>query len=188
MCLPFQEKQEVRVRPLSQEDPLEEEVATESSILAWKNSVDKGAWWNTVHRVTESQTQLNTHAHEAVWQDTWYFHDAVGSSLSTHSFNCGWVGFTGYQMKGFGQVSKSPFSCQKKEETLKPRGVLGKPKEQCVKNSCHNTWHIVTVTITVFFSVSVILMVVLSLLLSNTLTCGEKPSWLPPPNVIHMCF
>ena len=91
-------------------------------------------------------------------------------------------------MKAFGQVSKSPFSCQKKEETLKPRGVLGKLKEPCVKNSCHSTWHIVTVTITVFFSLSLILMVVLSLLFSNTLTCGEKLSWLPPPNVIPRCL
>lgn len=90
-------------------------------------------------------------------------------------------------MKGFGQVSKSPFpSKKKKEEILTPHGVLGKLKEQCVKNSRHSTWHIVTVTITVLLSLSVmsILMVVLSLLLSNVLTCSEKPSWLPPPNVI----
>ena len=43
MCLPMQEKQEIRVRSLSQEDLLEEEMATNSGILAWKNSVDKGA-------------------------------------------------------------------------------------------------------------------------------------------------
>ena len=28
-----------------------------------KNSLDRGAWWATVHRVTTSQTQLNTHTH-----------------------------------------------------------------------------------------------------------------------------
>ena len=98
----------------------------------------------------KSQTQLNTRAHEAVWQDALYFRDAVGSSLNTHSFSCGWVGFIGYQMKGFGQVSKSPFPCQKKEEIVTPHGVLGKLKEQCVKHSCHSPWHIVTATITVF--------------------------------------
>ena len=31
-----QEIQETRVRPLGQEDPLEKEMATHSSILAWK--------------------------------------------------------------------------------------------------------------------------------------------------------
>ena len=32
----IQETQEIRVRSLGQEDPLEEEMATRSSILAWK--------------------------------------------------------------------------------------------------------------------------------------------------------
>ena len=35
-CLPLQETQEARVRSLSWEDPLEEEMATHSSILAWE--------------------------------------------------------------------------------------------------------------------------------------------------------
>ena len=39
---------------LGEEDPLEEGMATHSSILAWKNSIDRGAWWATVHEVTES--------------------------------------------------------------------------------------------------------------------------------------
>ena len=34
--LPVQKPQEVRVQSLGQEDPLEEEMATHSSILAWK--------------------------------------------------------------------------------------------------------------------------------------------------------
>ena len=38
------------------EDPLEEGVATHSSILAWRIPIDRGAWWVTVHRVTKSQT------------------------------------------------------------------------------------------------------------------------------------
>ena len=33
-----QETQETRVRPLGWEDPLEEEIATHSSILAWRIS------------------------------------------------------------------------------------------------------------------------------------------------------
>ena len=38
------------------EDPLEGEMATHSSILAWKNPMDRGAWWATVHWVVKSQT------------------------------------------------------------------------------------------------------------------------------------
>lgn len=86
----MQVTQETRVQSLGQEDLLEEEMATDSRVLAWKNSMDKGAWWNTVHRVPKELDTVNTRAHDmAIWQDTWYFRDAVGSSLNTHSFNCG---------------------------------------------------------------------------------------------------
>ena len=40
-------------------------MATRSSILAWKNPMDRGAWWATVHRVTKNWTwpkQFSTHA------------------------------------------------------------------------------------------------------------------------------
>ena len=50
----MQEKQEMWVQYLGWEDPLEEEMATQSSVLAWKNPMDRGAWWATVHRVTKS--------------------------------------------------------------------------------------------------------------------------------------
>ena len=36
--------------------PLEKDMATHSSILAWKIPTDREAWWATVHRVTKSQT------------------------------------------------------------------------------------------------------------------------------------
>ena len=39
------------VQSLGREDPLEEEMATHSSILACKNSMHREAWWATVHRV-----------------------------------------------------------------------------------------------------------------------------------------
>ena len=39
------------VRSLGQEDPLEEGMATYSSILAWRNPTDGGDWWATVHGV-----------------------------------------------------------------------------------------------------------------------------------------
>ena len=41
-----------------QEDPLEEGMATHSSILAWRIPMDRGAWRATVHGVTDSQTRL----------------------------------------------------------------------------------------------------------------------------------
>ena len=45
---------------LGWEDPLEEEMATHSSTLAWKNPMDRGAWWAIVHRVAKSRTWLDT--------------------------------------------------------------------------------------------------------------------------------
>ena len=39
-----------------QEDPLEKEMATHSSILAWRIPMDRGAWWAAAHRVTRSWT------------------------------------------------------------------------------------------------------------------------------------
>ena len=47
--------QETWVRSLGWEDPLKEGMATQSSILAWRISMDKGVWWATVHGVTKSQ-------------------------------------------------------------------------------------------------------------------------------------
>ena len=40
--------QETWVRSLGQEDALEKEMATHSSILGLENSMDRGAWWATV--------------------------------------------------------------------------------------------------------------------------------------------
>ena len=47
---------ETRVQFLGQEDPLEKDMATHSSTLAWKNPMDRGAWWATAHGVAKSQT------------------------------------------------------------------------------------------------------------------------------------
>ena len=46
------------VRSLGQEDPLEEGMATHSSILAPENPMDRGSWWASVHRVAKSWTRL----------------------------------------------------------------------------------------------------------------------------------
>ena len=50
---------ETWVRSLGWEDPLEEGVATHSSILAWRIPMDQGAWQVTVHGVAKSQTWLS---------------------------------------------------------------------------------------------------------------------------------
>ena len=48
--------QETQVLSLGWEDPLEKEMATHSSILAWRIPMDRGAWWAKVPGVTKSQT------------------------------------------------------------------------------------------------------------------------------------
>ena len=56
----MQETQEMWVRSLGREDPLEEEMSTHPRILAWKIPWT-GIWRATVQRVAKSQTQLSTH-------------------------------------------------------------------------------------------------------------------------------
>ena len=46
-------KQEMWVQSLSREDPLEKEMATHSSILAWEIPWGEGAWQATVHGVAK---------------------------------------------------------------------------------------------------------------------------------------
>ena len=48
--------QEVQVQSLGQEDPLEQEMGAQSSVLAWRIP-----WQTIVHEGTKSQTQLSTH-------------------------------------------------------------------------------------------------------------------------------
>ena len=49
--------QDTRVPSLGQEDPLEKDMATHSSILAWRiHPMDRGAWRATVHGIAKSQT------------------------------------------------------------------------------------------------------------------------------------
>ena len=65
-CLPVQETQESQVRSLGWDDRMEEEMATQSSILAWK--MDRGAWWSPVHGVAKSCAGLRDWAHTR-WSD-----------------------------------------------------------------------------------------------------------------------
>ena len=46
----------MQVQSLGQEDPLEKEMATRSSILARKNLMDRGTWQAVGHGVAKSWT------------------------------------------------------------------------------------------------------------------------------------
>jgi len=48
--------QETWVQSLGWKEPLEEGMATHSSVLAWRIPLDRGAWWAIVHGVSKSQT------------------------------------------------------------------------------------------------------------------------------------
>ena len=51
--------QKTQVQPLGWEDPLEKEMVTHSSILAWKIPWTGEPWWATVHGVAKSRTRQN---------------------------------------------------------------------------------------------------------------------------------
>ena len=54
--------QETWVVSMDWEDPLEEGMATHSSILAWRIPMDTAALQAAVHGVAKSQTQLSKHS------------------------------------------------------------------------------------------------------------------------------
>ena len=55
--------QEIWAQSLGWADPLEEGLATHSSILAWRIPMDRGAWRATVPGVAESDTSELLSAH-----------------------------------------------------------------------------------------------------------------------------
>ena len=59
--LPLPTMWEIWVQSLGQEDPLEEEMATQPSILAWRIPMDRGAWQATVYGVSKSWTKYTAH-------------------------------------------------------------------------------------------------------------------------------
>ena len=62
---------ETRVQSLGREDLLEKEMATHSSILAWKNPMVREAWWATVHGVAKSRTRLSDFTSKS-WYATFF--------------------------------------------------------------------------------------------------------------------
>ena len=55
----------MQFQSLCQEDPLEEGMASHSSIFAWRIPIDRGAWWARVHGVEKlDKTEwLSTHSY-----------------------------------------------------------------------------------------------------------------------------
>jgi len=47
---------------------VKEDMAIHSIILAWRNSMDRGAWLATVHRVAKSRTRLSDSAQHSTAQ------------------------------------------------------------------------------------------------------------------------
>ena len=79
----MQKMQESPVRSLGQEDPLEKEMATHSSILAWRIPMDGGVLWAAVHGVARSQTRLSN------FTLTFHFR-ALEKETATHSSVLAW--------------------------------------------------------------------------------------------------
>ena len=50
---------ETWVQSLGHKDPLEKEMATHTSVLAWRIPIARRTWQAMVHRVAKSQTRLN---------------------------------------------------------------------------------------------------------------------------------
>ena len=62
---------------------LEKVMAPHSSTLAWKNPMERGAWWAAVHGVAKSQTRLSDFAF------SFHFH-ALDKETATHSCVLAW--------------------------------------------------------------------------------------------------
>ena len=75
--------QETWVRSLDWEDPLQEGMATHSSILSWRIPMDREVWQATVHGVAKSQTRLSN------FTFTFHFH-ALEKEMATHSSILAW--------------------------------------------------------------------------------------------------
>ena len=71
------------VQSLGWEDPLEEGMATHSSILAWRIPMDRGAWLAAVHGVAKRRIRLSD------FTLTFHF-PALEKEMATHSSVLAW--------------------------------------------------------------------------------------------------
>ena len=78
----MQETSETQVRSLGQEDPLEEDMATQSSICAWRIPMEGGAWrayspWGHKELDMSEQPSLSLNFH--------YIHSIIPSAFTCSS-------------------------------------------------------------------------------------------------------
>ena len=88
--LAMEETQETQVWSLGWEDPLEEENGNLFQYSCLKNPMDRGAWWATVHRVTEIQIQLRNYECVHDWHtlSRCYKHLQFGQGLAETAYLC----------------------------------------------------------------------------------------------------
>ena len=116
ICLPSQETQETWVRFLGQEDPLEKEVATRTSILAWgshgqRSLVGYSPWG---HKESDTTERLSTHQSGILSQ----------GKTEALSFMLG-------LQTTFNQMPAKPV-CSWEHQDEKCRGVTRQPKESAL--------------------------------------------------------
>ena len=94
----------MRVWSPGREDPLEEETTTHSSLLAWKNSTDRGTSWTTVHRVPKSEAWQSTHTCTIYRTLSYYF-----TINTTHTNPTQWVMILQLrEVEGFTTIREKP--------------------------------------------------------------------------------
>ena len=94
----------MRVWSPGREDPLEEETASHSSLLAWKNSTDRGTSWTTVHRVPKSEARQSTHTCKIYRTLSYYF-----TINTTHTNPTQWVMILQLrEVEGFTTIREKP--------------------------------------------------------------------------------
>ena len=113
LCLPVKEMQKMQVWSLGWEDALEEEMATHSSILAWKNSMDRGAWWATVHGFAKSWTRLSTQHDFLPYSVGWHSRDLPSLTQKRDS----------HIVKKLYEVGSESESCSVVSNSLGPHGL-----------------------------------------------------------------
>ena len=110
---------ETQVQSLGQEDPLEKEMATHSSILVWKNPMDGEAWLATVHGVAKSRTRLSEFTiYHYLFCDQLFKRFVVVSAISTTLW-------TNKKMATFcsSSISSVRFSNSIVSDSLRPHGL-----------------------------------------------------------------
>ena len=69
--------------------PLEESMATHSSVLAWRIPMDRGTWWARIHGVTKSRTRLSDSAHSTALQGiSWHLTSSAVLHFSLQLLIC----------------------------------------------------------------------------------------------------